>query len=128
MNKLTFISSLLLSAISGKVYFEETFTGSKIPKKWVQSEAKEDYGEFKIGAGEYFGDEKVSNGLQTTQDARFYSISAEFDSPLDSTKKDLVVQFSAKFEKSIECGGGYVKVNIIRLPLVLLYNTYILLF
>ncbi len=47
-------------------------------------------------------------GIQTSQDARFYGISAAF--PTFSNKgKTLVIQFTVKHEQSIDCGGGYVK-------------------
>jgi len=49
-------------------------------------------------------------GLQTSQDARFYAISAKFDKPFSNDGKTLVVQFSVKHEQEIDCGGGYVKV------------------
>jgi len=48
-------------------------------------------------------------GLQTTQDARFYAISAKFDKPFSNEGKPLVVQFSVKHEQEMDCGGGYVK-------------------
>lgn len=47
-------------------------------------------------------------GLQTSQDARFYAISASFDS-FSNKDKALVVQFTVKHEQNIDCGGGYVK-------------------
>lgn len=49
-------------------------------------------------------------GIQTSQDARFYTISSAFDkfSNADST---LVIQFTVKHEQKIDCGGGYVKVR-----------------
>lgn len=49
-------------------------------------------------------------GLKTTQDAKFYAISAKFDS-FSNEGKALVVQFTVKHEQKIDCGGGYVKVS-----------------
>lgn len=49
------------------------------------------------------------SGLRTTQDARFYGISAKFDS-FSNEGKTLVIQFTVKHEQNIDCGGGYVKV------------------
>lgn len=50
-------------------------------------------------------------GIQTSQDARFYAISRRFDKTMPSNEdKPLVVQFQAKHEQNIDCGGGYVKV------------------
>ena len=48
-------------------------------------------------------------GIQTSQDARFYGLSASFDQ-FSNEGKTLVVQFSVKHEQSIDCGGGYVKI------------------
>ena len=48
-------------------------------------------------------------GLQTSQDARFYGISAGFDK-FSNEGKTLVIQFTVKHEQKIDCGGGYVKV------------------
>ncbi len=48
-------------------------------------------------------------GLQTSQDARFYGISASFDK-FSNEGKTLVIQFTVKHEQKIDCGGGYVKV------------------
>ena len=50
-----------------------------------------------------------SSGLQTSQDARFYGISAAFDK-FSNEGKPLVIQFTVKHEQKIDCGGGYVKV------------------
>jgi calreticulin len=49
-------------------------------------------------------------GIQTSQDAKFYGISAKFDEAFSNKDKDLVIQFSVKHEQTIDCGGGYVKV------------------
>ncbi len=48
-------------------------------------------------------------GLQTSEDARFYGISASFDK-FSNEGKTLVIQFTVKHEQKIDCGGGYVKV------------------
>lgn len=49
-------------------------------------------------------------GIQTSQDARFYALSARFDEKFSNEGKDLVIQFTVKHEQNIDCGGGYVKV------------------
>ena len=51
----------------------------------------------------------ISTGIQTSQDARFYGLSAKFDK-FSNEDKDLVIQFTVKHEQNIDCGGGYVKV------------------
>merc|ERR1712127_771928 len=49
-------------------------------------------------------------GIQTGEDSKFFGISAGFDS-FSNAGKDLIVQYQAKYEKDIECGGGYVKLG-----------------
>ena len=41
---------------------------------------------------------------------RFFGLSAGFDS-FSNAGKELIIQYQAKYEKDIECGGGYVKVG-----------------
>lgn len=48
-------------------------------------------------------------GIQTSQDARFYALSARFE-PFSNEGKPLVIQFTIKHEQKIDCGGGYVKI------------------
>ena len=58
----------------------------------------------------WFGDEKEDAGIQTTADSKFHGISAGFDS-FSNEGKNLIIQYQAKYEKDIECGGGYVKIG-----------------
>jgi hypothetical protein len=67
----------------------------------VQSAAKEGYGKFVVTAGKFFADSKKSRGLQTSEDAKFYSISSPLTTPFENKGKDLVIQFTAKFEQNI---------------------------
>jgi len=95
---------------SAKVFFKETFD-SKWQDRWVLSDWKKagEAGEFKLSAGDYYGDAEAVKGLMTTQDARFYDVSAKF-SEFSNKGQDLVIQFSVKNTQKIDCGGGYVKV------------------
>ena len=52
------------------------------------------------------------SGIQTSQDAKFYGISAKFEKAFSNKGTDLVIQFSVKHEQTIDCGGGYVKVSL----------------
>merc|ERR1712060_432291 len=56
------------------------------------------------------GDEKEDLSLATTTDARFYGASATFDE-FTNEGKDLIVQYQVKYDKDIECGGGYLKLG-----------------
>ncbi|KAF3330796.1 calreticulin-like protein [Carex littledalei] len=58
-------------------------------------------------AGKWNGDPE-DKGIQTSEDYRFYAISAEFPE-FTSRDKTLVLQFSVKHEQKLDCGGGYVK-------------------
>merc|ERR1712178_569911 len=49
-------------------------------------------------------------GLQTVEDSKFFGISAGFDS-FSNKGKDLIIQYQAKYEKDVECGGGYLKIG-----------------
>ena len=50
----------------------------------------------------------LTEGIQTSEDYRFYAISAEFPE-LSNKDKTLVFQFSVKHEQKLDCGGGYMK-------------------
>merc|ERR1712038_2052103 len=78
-------------------------------KRWVQSTHKgAEAGKFVLTAGKFYGDAEKDKGIQTSQDAKFYALSAEFK-PFSNRDKDLVIQFTVKHEQNIDCGGGYVK-------------------
>jgi calreticulin len=97
---------------SGKIYFEETFgdgwEGRWTASKWKESEGTQ--GKFVASAGKWFKDEKENQGIQTSEDSKFFGISASFDS-FSNAGKDLIVQYQAKYEKDVECGGGYLKLG-----------------
>ncbi|KAJ8623345.1 hypothetical protein MRB53_031874 [Persea americana] len=99
----------LLSIASAAIFFEERFEDGW-EKRWVKSEWKNDEkmaGEWNHTSGKWNGDPN-DKGIQTTEDYRFYAISAEF--PEFSNKdKTLVFQFSVKHEQKLDCGGGYMK-------------------
>ncbi len=52
----------------------------------------------------------LATGLQTSQNAKFYAMSAGFDK-FSNEGKTVVIQFTVKHEQKIDCGGGYVKVR-----------------
>merc|ERR1711988_1590343 len=79
-----------------------------IASKWKESEGTQ--GKFVASAGKWFKDEKEDTGIQTSEDSKFFGLSASFDS-FSNADKDLIIQYQAKYEKDVECGGGYVKVG-----------------
>ncbi|KAH1035396.1 hypothetical protein GLYMA_20G098400v4 [Glycine max] len=99
----------LLSITSAKVFFEERFDDGW-GNRWVKSDWKKDEnlaGEWNHTSGQWNGDAN-DKGIQTSEDYRFYAISAQY--PEFSNKdKTLVFQFSVKHEQKLDCGGGYMK-------------------
>merc|ERR1712087_294501 len=80
--------------------------------KWVEGAPPgKEAGKWAVTPGKWFVDEKVNQGLATTEDMRFHSISAKMDKPSTSKGKPIVLQFSAKYEahQYAFCGGGYIK-------------------
>merc|ERR1712151_334525 len=49
-------------------------------------------------------------GIQTSEDSKFFGISTSFNS-FSNEGKELIIQYQAKYEKDIECGGGYPKIG-----------------
>jgi calreticulin len=101
----------LAALATAKVYFKETFD-KDWEKRWVKSTAKEaegTQGKWEVSAGSIYNDPEEDKGLRTSEDARFYQITAEF--PEFSNKdKDLILQYTVKHEQKIDCGGGYIKI------------------
>lgn len=51
----------------------------------------------------------VDEGVQTSQDARFYGMSAPLTVPFDNQGKDLVLSYTVTHEQELDCGGAYIK-------------------
>jgi calreticulin len=101
-----------LAFASGKVHFSETF-GDGWESRWTASKWKDSegtQGKFVAATGKWFKDEKEDQGIQTSEDSKFFGLSASFDS-FSNEGKDLIIQYQAKYEKDVECGGGYVKIG-----------------
>jgi calreticulin len=108
MNAKVFVFLALVALVSCEVYFSEKFD-ENWESRWVKSTNKgSDAGKWKLSHGTYFADEKEDLGIQTSEDYRFYQISAGFKE--FSNKDDvLVLQYSIKNDQKLDCGGGYVK-------------------
>lgn len=100
----TITATALASLVSAETYFADNLDNLD---NWVQSKHKSDYGVFEHSAGKIYADEN-NKGLTTSQDAKFYAMSAKFNE-FSNREKDLVIQFSVKHAQKIDCGGGYVK-------------------
>merc|ERR1712084_34059 len=101
-----------VGAVSGKIHFQETF-GEGWESRWTASTWKESegtQGKFVAATGKWFGDAAEDQGIQTSEDSKFFGISAGFDS-FSNDGKDVIIQYQAKYEKDVECGGGYMKIG-----------------
>lgn len=99
-----------IGLVAAKVHFKEEFNDASWEDRWVNSEHKDkEFGQWKLTPGKFYGDAAINQGIQTSQDAKFYATSAKFDK-FTNKDKPLVIQFSVKHEQNIDCGGGYVKV------------------
>ncbi|XP_034513873.1 calreticulin-3 isoform X3 [Ailuropoda melanoleuca] len=100
----------MLRVALATVYFQEEFLdGERWRNRWVQSTNDSQLGHFRLSSGKFYGHKEKDKGLQTTQNGRFYAISARFK-PFSNKGKTLVIQYTVKHEQKMDCGGGYVKV------------------
>jgi len=111
--KISFLATLALVApAAAEVYFKEQFNDEAwkdrwtVPSKW---KPKSEMGEWKQTTGKWYGGGADDKGVQTSQDARFYGMSAKLPTPIDNTGKELVIQYSVKHENKLDCGGAYIK-------------------
>jgi len=105
------ILALIATSVSAKIYFKEDFNDKSWESRWVVAsewKSKSELGEWKWTAGEHFADAS-DKGIQTSEDARFYGLSAKLDAPFTNEGKELVIQFSVKHEQELDCGGAYIK-------------------
>jgi len=103
------VASLVVLASATTYYKDEIDADWK--DRWVQSNFKSSEGtrgDFVRSHGKFYGDAEADQGLQTSQDARFYAYTSKFPS-FSNKGKDLVLQYTVKHEQRIDCGGGYVK-------------------
>lgn len=105
------VVAALASPVAAETYFKEQFNDGGWVKRWTEPgkwKPKAEMGKWKQTAGEWFAD-KDDRGLQTSEDARFYGISAPLEKPYKSAGKPLVLQFSVKHEQKVDCAGAYIK-------------------
>ncbi|KAL7456792.1 hypothetical protein ACHAWC_008257 [Mediolabrus comicus] len=105
-------AALTGSTANAEIYFKEQFNDDGWKDRWTVSsdwKSKSELGEWTNTAGEWYADES-DKGIKTTNDARFYGLSAPMAKTFKSSnKKDLVIQYSVKHEQKIDCGGAYIK-------------------
>jgi len=101
----------LVALCKCEILYEERFDdGDAWSTRWIQSTDKPDtLGKFVRTAGKFYGDKEEDAGIQTSQDARFYKLTAKIEKPFSNEGKQLVLQYTVKHEQNIDCGGGYIK-------------------
>jgi len=105
------LMALCVASAYAKVYFKESFD-SKWESRWTHSDWKKSDGQagkWALSATQWYGDAEKGKGIQTSEDAKFYAISAKMPEVFNNKDKTLVLQFSVKFPQKIDCGGGYIK-------------------
>lgn len=66
-------------------------------------------GKWRIEEPKVYPGFKGDKGLVIKSPAAHHAISTIFDKPVDNTDNTLVVQYEVKLQKSLECGGAYIK-------------------
>ena len=66
---------------------------------------KSDMGKWELSSGDWHADSS-DTALKTSEDAKFYGISAPLAETFNNVGKDLVIQYQVKHEQSLDCGGG----------------------
>jgi calreticulin len=104
----TILLSLFFAFSIATVYFSEDF-GEGWDQRWVASQWKDssERGVLKQVKGEH-GDGK-DTGVQTSEDARFYTYSAKIPKTFSNKGKTLIFQYTVKHEQNLDCGGSYLK-------------------
>lgn len=99
------------AAVSAKVYFKEDFNDAGWESRWTVPsnwKAAEELGSWEHTAGDWYGDAS-DKGIKTSDNHRFYGISAKLNEPFTNNGKELVLQMSVKYETTPDCGGAYIK-------------------
>lgn len=111
MNLLT-VATLLASTVSAKIFFQDNFDDADWQSRWhVPSKNTAELGSWEISSGKFYADKQKNQGLRTVDNMRFYALTAPFAETFSNAERDLIVQFSAKNEQNLNCGGGYIKVS-----------------
>jgi len=103
-------SLFLATPVTAEFFLKEQFDDATWTSRWTESTSrnKSERGSWGLTEGKNHGNNK-NTGLQTSDDARFYGLSAPLSSTFTSADKDLVIQYSVKHEQGIDCGGAYIK-------------------
>jgi calreticulin len=110
LSVLAFASAAAATVANAEIYFRENFDDTNWNSRWVSSSWKpsSEIGKFTQVKGTYFVNED-DKAIKTSEDARFYGLSAKLDKPLNNKDKDLYLSYVVQHEQAIDCGGAYVK-------------------
>lgn len=115
MNLASITAAILATAslVSSKIFFSESFDNDDWQSVWkVPSKNENTLGSWEVSSGKFYADARVNRGLRTLNDLAFYALAAPFKETFNNEHGDLVVQFSAKNEQNLNCGGAYIKVSM----------------
>lgn len=99
------------ASVDAKVYFQEDFNDAAWKSRWTvptEWKSSSELGEWNWTPGKWYGD-ATDKGVQTSENNRFYGMSAKLSEEFSNKGKDLVLQFSVKNEQDLDCGGAYIK-------------------
>jgi calreticulin len=104
------LAAVAATVAQAETIFRETFDDADWEGRWVASTWKPaaEVGKFEQVAGKYFAEEG-DQAIKTSEDARFYALTAKFDKPLDNKGKDLFLSYLVQHEQKLDCGGAYIK-------------------
>lgn len=112
LSSFALVAATCITSVSAEFFITENFNDDAWTSRWTESsswKSKAEMGTWKHTAGEWYGDAD-DKGIQTSEDARFYGLSAKLDKPFVSgSDKPLVIQYSVKHEQNLDCGGAYIK-------------------
>lgn len=100
------VLALCVCLVRAEIFYHEEFNSLD---GWVTSEHKSDYGKVKLSAGSVHVNAKQEQGLQLSEDAKFYAVSKKLPTAVSNEGKNLVISFSVKNDQKLECGGAYLK-------------------
>ena len=114
MNLVSISAAILATAslVASKIFLSESFDSEDWQSTWrVPSKNTNTLGGWEISPGKFYADAQVNRGLRTADDMHFYALTAPLKEKFSNEEKDLILQFSAKNEQGLNCGGAYIKVN-----------------
>ncbi|KAK1938765.1 Calreticulin [Phytophthora citrophthora] len=110
LTKLVVALAAVAASVAQAELFRETFDDADWESRWVASTWKPaaEVGKFEQVAGQYYTQED-DKAIKTSEDARFYALTAKFAKPFDNKDKDLFLSYLVQHEQKLDCGGAYIK-------------------